>query len=70
MWNPSDYDFTPCDEILVGGTAFHERARRVGLGATLLATRRTAVKDFRKQFFRTEHIYYGVTAVARFQGNR
>lgn len=70
MWNPADYEFTPCDEIIVGGTAFHERARRVGLGATLLATRRTAVKDFKKQFLRTEHVYYGVTAVARFQGNR
>lgn len=70
MWNPADYEFTPCDELIVGGTAFHERARRVGLGATLLATRRTTVKDFKKQFLRTEHIYYGVTAVATFQGNR
>ncbi len=36
----------------------------------MLATRRTAVKDYKKLFFRTEHIYYGVTAVATFQGNR
>ncbi|HYJ05174.1 MAG TPA: alpha/beta fold hydrolase [Chthoniobacterales bacterium] len=70
LWNPADYEFVPCDELTVGGTAFHERARRVGLGAPLLAIRRTAVNDFKKQFLRTEHIYYGVTAVATFQGNR
>jgi pimeloyl-ACP methyl ester carboxylesterase len=70
MWNPADYEFVPCDELTVGGTAFHERARREGLGAPLLASRRTAVRDFRQQFLRTEHIYYGVTAVAKFEGNR
>jgi hypothetical protein len=70
MWNPADYEFTPCDELVVGGTAFHDRARREGLGAPVLATRRTAVKDFKKLFFRTEHVYYGVTAVATFQANR
>ncbi len=36
----------------------------------MLASRRTAVKDFKKLFFRTEHISYAVTAVATFQGNR
>lgn len=70
MWNPSDYDFTPCDELMVGGSAFHERARRLGLGATLLAVRRTEVKDFQKKFLRSSHFYYGVTAVATFQGGR
>ena len=68
--NPADYELVPCDELSVGGTAFEERAHRVGLGAPLLATRRTAVKDFRELFLRTEHIYYGVTAVAKFEGNR
>lgn len=70
LWNPVDYEFTPCDELTVGGSAFHERARRVGLGATLLATRKTAVKDFQRQFLHSSHLYYGVTAVATFEGNR
>lgn len=70
IWNPVDYEFTPCDELVVGGMAFHERARRVGLGATLLATRKTALKDFQKQFYRSPHLYYDVTAVATFSGNR
>ncbi len=48
LWNPADYEFTPCDELVVGGTAFDERARRVGLGAPVLATRRTAVKDYKE----------------------
>ena len=53
MWDPADYEFVPCDEILVGGSAFQERARREVLDATLLANRRTAVKDFPEHFFRT-----------------
>ena len=70
LWNPSDYDFTPCDELTVGGSDFRERARRAGLGATLLATRRTSVTDFTKRFLPSSHFYYGITAVASFQGNR
>src|SRR6476660_3739048 len=26
LWNPVDYEFIPCDELTVGGTAFTERA--------------------------------------------
>jgi triacylglycerol esterase/lipase EstA (alpha/beta hydrolase family) len=70
MWNPADYEFIPCDELTIGGTAFHERARRVGLGATVLSIRHTPVTDFQKRFLRSSHLYYGITAIATFQGNR
>jgi pimeloyl-ACP methyl ester carboxylesterase len=70
LWNPADYEFIPCDELTVGGTAFTERARRKGLGATLLGIRQAPVKDFQKRFLRTAHVYYSVTATATFAGNR
>jgi hypothetical protein len=70
LWNPVEFEFIPCDELTVGGAAFTERARRKGIGATLLAIREIPVKDFQKRFLRTAHVYYGVTATATFQGNR
>lgn len=69
FWEPAEYDYTPCDELTVGGTAFTERAHRDGIGATLLAVRKTPVTDYAKLFFRSAHVYYSVTAVARFEGN-
>jgi len=70
LWNPADYDFTPCDELRVGGTAFTERAHRKGIGAAILAVRRTPLTDYAKLFFRSAHVYYSVTAVARFENGR
>lgn len=70
MWNPADYEFIPCDELTLSGTAFGQRAQRTGLGATLVAVRRTPVEDFRKLFLNSEYFFYGVTAVATFEGNR
>jgi pimeloyl-ACP methyl ester carboxylesterase len=70
LWNPAEYEFIPCDELTVGGTAFTERARRKGLGAPLLGIRQAPVKDFQKRFLRTAHVYYSVTATAAFAGNR
>ena len=70
MWNPADYEFIPCDELTLSGTAFGQRAQRTGLGATLIAVRRTPVEDFRKLFLNSEYFFYGVTAVATFEGNR
>ncbi len=70
LWNPAEYEILPCDELMVGGTAFTERAQRKGLGATLLATRATPIKDFQRMFLRSAHLYYSVTATAAFNGNR
>jgi pimeloyl-ACP methyl ester carboxylesterase len=70
MWNPADYEFIPCDELTLSGTAFTQRAQRTGLGATLVAVRRTPVEDFRKLFLNSGYFFYGVTAVATFNGNR
>lgn len=70
LWNPADYDLLPTDEIVVGGTVFHKPVRRAGLGAPLVAAHRAADEDFRKDFLPSAHIYYGVTAVATFDGKR
>jgi pimeloyl-ACP methyl ester carboxylesterase len=70
MWNPADYNFIPTDELDVSGAAFTERADRPGLGATLVAARKTPVKDYRQQFLNSEYFFYGITAVVTFQGKR
>jgi len=70
LWNPADYDLLPTDEIVVGGTAFHKPVRRTGLGAPLVAAHKAADENFRKEFLPSTHVYYGVTAVASFDGNR
>lgn len=69
LWEPSEYDYTPCDELTIGGTAFTERAHRDGIGAPLLGVRKIPLTDYAKLFYRTAHIYYSITAVARFEGH-
>src|SRR4026208_2101580 len=57
LWNPVEFEFIPCDELTVGGSAFTERARRKGIGATLLAIREIPVKDFQKRFLPPAPVY-------------
>jgi pimeloyl-ACP methyl ester carboxylesterase len=68
-WNPTLYDFTPADQFDVHGTAFLERTIRPGLGAPLVAVGRAQRKNYREDFT-LSRVYYGVTAVARFDGPR
>ncbi len=68
-WNPALYDFTPADQFDVKGTYVSERSRKEGVGATLVAVGREANPDARANFG-LEKTYYGVTAVARFEGRR
>jgi len=69
QWNPALYTFTPADQFDVHGTYVTERTTRSGLGAPVVAVGRDINKDARANFSFTR-IYYGVTAIARFEGRR
>ena len=69
MWNPALYNFTPADEFMIGGKYVEEHVSRSGIGAPVVAVGKGDNKEWRTNYF-TKKVYYGVTAVARFQGNR
>jgi pimeloyl-ACP methyl ester carboxylesterase len=67
QWNPALYDFVPADQFDVHGTYVAERTTRGGLGAPVVAIGREMNKEARVNFS-VPRTYYGVTAVARFEG--
>jgi hypothetical protein len=69
QWNPALYDFTPADQFDVHGTYVTERTTRDGIGAPVVAVGREANKEAHANFS-LSRIYYGVTAIARFDGRR
>jgi pimeloyl-ACP methyl ester carboxylesterase len=69
QWNPALYTFTPADQFDIHGTYVTERTTRNGLGAPIVAVGREINKDARADFS-FSRIYYGVTAIARFEGRR
>ena len=69
QWNPALYEFTPADQFDVRGKYVSERTIRKGLGAPLVAVGREAYKGARAAFS-LPRVYYGVTAVARFERRR
>jgi pimeloyl-ACP methyl ester carboxylesterase len=69
QWNPTLYTFTPADQFDIHGTYVTERTTREGIGAPLVAVGREVNKDARTTFS-LPRIYYGVTAIARFDGRR
>lgn len=69
MWNPALYDFTPADQFTIGGNYVKEHVTRAGLGAPVVAVGKEPNKEWRTNYL-TKRVYYGVTAVARFQGDR
>ena len=69
QWNPALYDFTPADQFDVRGTYVTERTTRDGIGAPVVAVGREVNKEARANFT-TDRIYYGVTAIARFEDHR
>jgi len=69
MWNPALYTFTPADEFMIGGKYVEQHVSRPGIGAPVVAVGKGDNKEWRTNYF-TKKVYYGVTAVARFQGNR
>jgi pimeloyl-ACP methyl ester carboxylesterase len=69
QWNPALYDFTPADQFDVRGTYVTERTTRGGIGAPVVAVGREVNKEARANFT-APRTYYGVTAIARFDGRR
>lgn len=68
-WNPTLYDFTPADQFDIHGTYMTERPIREGIGAPLVAVGKEMNKNAEKDFS-IPRVYYGVTAVVRFEGRR
>jgi pimeloyl-ACP methyl ester carboxylesterase len=69
QWNPALYDFTPADQFDIRGTYVTERTTRDGIGAPVVAVGREVNKEARANFT-SDRIYYGVTAIARFEDHR
>jgi pimeloyl-ACP methyl ester carboxylesterase len=69
QWNPALYTFTPADQFDMHGTYVTERTTREGIGAPVVAVGRELNKDAKAEFA-LPRIYYGVTAIARFDGRR
>jgi pimeloyl-ACP methyl ester carboxylesterase len=69
QWNPALYDFTPADQFDVHGIYVTERTTRDGIGAPIVAVGREVNKEARANFS-VDRVYYGVTAIARFEGRR
>ncbi len=64
-------EFIPADQIELGGTYTSKRLTKPGLGAPLIAVVADASELLKKDTFaQGNHIYYGVTAIARFEGRR
>jgi pimeloyl-ACP methyl ester carboxylesterase len=69
QWNPALYTFTPADQFDIHGTYVTHRTTREGIGAPVVAVGRELYKDAQANFA-LPRIYYGVTAIARFDGRR
>jgi pimeloyl-ACP methyl ester carboxylesterase len=69
MWNPALYNFTSADEFTIGGAYVKEHVTRPGIGAPVVAVGKQLNTEWRTNYL-MKRIYYGVTAVVRFQGNR
>jgi pimeloyl-ACP methyl ester carboxylesterase len=64
-------EFIPADQIELSGTYVSQRLTKNGIGAPLIATLRNAEEFLKRDpFAQGKSIYYGVTAVARFEGRR
>ncbi len=68
-WNPALYDFTPADEFDLKGSYVAEHEVKEGIGAPTVAIGRGENANARKDFA-IPKVYYGVTALIRFEGRR
>ena len=69
QWNPALYEFTPADQFDIKGKYVSRRTTRDGVGAPLVAIGREVRKEARAEFA-LPRVYYGVTALANFEGQR
>jgi hypothetical protein len=65
-WNPALYEFVPNDQLEVGGSYLTKRVTREGLGSSLVVMGKNELREDLKRFSNAPRIYYGITAVARF----
>jgi pimeloyl-ACP methyl ester carboxylesterase len=68
-WKPALFDFTPADRFELKGKYVENRTTRPGIGAPLVAIGK-GMNERMKEDFTIPRIYYGVTAVVRFEGKR
>jgi len=67
--NPALYDLIPADELRLKGAYVRDREIKEGIGAPLVAVER-GVNTNAQRDHTMPKIYYGVTAVIRFEGRR
>jgi len=68
-WDPGLYEFTPADQFDVRGKYVTERIIRDGIGAPIVAVEREVNKHARTNFA-PSRLFYSLTAVASFEGQR
>ena len=69
LWRPRDFDLIPADELILKGKFVAPRVTRAGLGAALVAVHKPQAPIIHRAFL-PPRIYFAVTAVARFSGQR
>jgi pimeloyl-ACP methyl ester carboxylesterase len=69
QWNPALYDFTPADEFDVKGIYVRDHEKKQGIGAPVVAIGKGMNRNL-KTDYTLPRVYYGVTAVLRFEGRR
>ena len=67
--SPALYDLTPVDQLHFKGAYVRDHETKEGIGAPLVAVER-GVNDRSQRNYTLPRIYYGVTAVIRFEGRR
>jgi pimeloyl-ACP methyl ester carboxylesterase len=65
-----DYRITPADRYIFRGRLVTQRTLKEGLGAPLVVTSRGSNPVLKDPFAQGKSIYYGLTAVISFEGNR
>jgi pimeloyl-ACP methyl ester carboxylesterase len=67
--NPALFDLTPADQLRIKGAYVRNRERKEGIGAPLVAIER-GTNGRAQRDHAMPRIYYGVTAMIRFEGRR
>ena len=68
---PDDFDLVPADRYRFRGTYVDNRATKDGLGAPLVVTSHADINVLESdKFAQGKHIYYGITAVLKFEGRK
>ena len=69
QWSPAHFDLTPADQLRIKGTYVRKHEIKEGIGAPLVAVER-GINDHPQRDHIMQKIYYGVTALIRFDGSR